>query len=201
MTNSDELRVFVAPSDDAKPKNAKAPKFLSGLWGEALVVRELRELGFTVKWDGGLTHGHDLTAERDGNWWLVQVKTTQNKKGWVAWGKNGSSALALDEKARKAGGAGAFYVLVQIHDQGDHEFDIDAGVLTIKMPANAALVALSAKQLAEAVDRERAIYGQTPRSRTGRNGEEVGTLLSPDGLLYPLATQDHPYLHEFAATL
>ncbi|MGP9652445.1 hypothetical protein ACT3TP_18450 [Glutamicibacter sp. AOP38-B1-38] len=140
-------------------------------------------------------------AERDGKWWLIQVKTTQNKKGWVAWGKNGESAVALDTKARKDGGAGAFYVLVQIHDQGDHVFDFDAEVLTIKMPTNVALVGLSATQLAAAVDGARTIYGQTPRSRTGRNGEAIGTLLSADGLLYPLATQDYPYLHEFVATL
>ncbi|WP_461170742.1 hypothetical protein [Arthrobacter sp. Z1-15] len=201
MANSDEVKVSVPLSNAAKQMSAMVPKSLSGLWGEALVVKELREHGFSVRWDGGLTHGHDLVAERDGNWWLVQVKTTQNKKGWIAWGKDGSSALALDEKARNAGGAGAFYVLVQIHDQGEHSFDLDAGVLTIKIPTNAALVALSAAQLAESVDGERTVYGQTPRSRTGRNGEAVGTLHSADGLLYPLATQDHPYLHEFAATL
>lgn len=199
--NSDKAVEPHPASSDSKKNKVNAPKFLAGLWGEALAVKELRALGFTVQWEGGLTHGHDLVAERDGKWWYVQVKTTQSEKGLVHWSRDGSSALSLDGKARKADGAGAFYILVQIHEHGDHELDLDAGMLTIKMPTNAVLVALSATKLAEAVDAERAIYGQTPRSRAGRNGEEPGSLLNPDKLHYPLVTGEHQYLYEFADTL
>jgi hypothetical protein len=178
-----------------------APRSLSGLWGEALTVAELRRIGFDVEWEGGLTVGKDLIAIRSGKTWHVQVKTTQKPNGWIAWAKNGQPARDFDERARAAGASGAFYVLVQIWTQGTSEFDLDSLVLTITAPPDAKLVGLTAYKFADDVDTERIRYSKDERIRVGRNGESIGSLHREDGVIYPIGTGNYPYLHEFAATL
>jgi len=177
-----------------------APSGLSGLWGEALAVAELRRIGFEVDWQGGLTAGKDFIARRSGEVWHVQVKTTQKKDGAIAWGKTGQPARDLDARARSTGATGAFFILVQIWTVGTSEFNLDTQVLTITAPPDAKLVGLTAAKFADDVDAARAGYATTPRTRIGRNGEAIGTLHQESGLLYPLHTGSYPYLWEFTET-
>ncbi|TIH29824.1 hypothetical protein [Subtercola vilae] len=180
---------------------AAAPKQLSGLWGEALTVKALRDLGFEVEWQGGLTTGKDLIASRGGAVWHVQVKSTQKPNGWVAWTGDGTRARELDARAKATGAAGAFYVLVQIWTPGEANFDLESGQLTISAPPDAVLVALGAEKFAGDVDAERKSYAETKRVRVGRAGEAIGTFHREDGVIYPLRTGDYSYLTEFAANL
>lgn len=182
-------------------KTVAAPRSLSGLWGEALTVRELRRHDFEVDWKGGLTAGKDLVVSRGGQEWFVQVKSTQKANGRIAWGRPGQPARDLDARAQSAGAAGAFFVLVQLWTLGDSRFDLDTGVLTITEPPDAKLVGLSALKFADDVDSERARYAATTRGRVGRKGEAKGTLHREDGVIYPLSTGDYPYLSEYVETL
>lgn len=183
------------------PRHVAAPKSLSGLWGEALTVKALGDLGFEVEWQGGLTPGKDLIASRGEAVWHVQVKSTQKPNGWVAWARDGSQAREFDARAKASGAAGAFYVLVQIWTPGEANFDLESGQLTITAPPDAALVALSAETFARDVDAERKSYATTRRVRVGRGGEAIGTLHREDGVIYPLRTGNYPSLTEFVANL
>lgn len=180
---------------------AAAPKQLSGLWGEALTVKALRDLGFEVEWQGGLTPGKDLIASRGGAVWHVQVKSTQKPNGWVAWTRDGTPAREFDARAKATGAAGAFYVLVQIWTPGEANFDLESGHLTITAPPDAVLVALGAETFAGDVDAERKSHAEIKRVRVGRAGEAIGTFHREDGVIYSPSTGDYPYLTEFAANL
>lgn len=183
------------------PSTSSVPPLLSGLWGEALAVMRLREAGFDVDWQGGLTVGKDLVASRDGHSWYVQVKATTRSHGWIAWSGNGDRARLLDETARDRGATGAFFVLVKIVEPGHAGFNLDEGVLSIRTPAEYDIVGVTAIEFADEVDSAREWYSSQPRKRAGRNGEKVGDLLPADGLRYPIETSDYPDLSDFVKTL
>ncbi len=170
----------------------KAPSTVTGLWGEAIVIRELRNQGWRVDWDGGLTRGRDLRAARGERTVHVQVKTTTSHDGRIAW--TGDGARARDWSASvESEGAQAIYALVYLPDAADVDFDLESGVMTVQLPRNHNLAFVPAEQFADDVDLARAEYGSRLRKVRGRNGEAVGTPLSPNGLRYPVFASDYDF--------
>lgn len=66
----------------------KAPNVLTGMFGEFgefVVIGELRKLGFHTDWDGGLTVGGDVRAERSDRRLWFQVKSSTLDDGRIAY--------------------------------------------------------------------------------------------------------------------
>lgn len=169
------------------------PFFLSGLWGEALAVSSLVDLGFRTNWTGGLAPLLDLTAVRGDSTFLVQVKTTRSVAGWIRWNGNGDKARAFQDRAVELGLTGAIYVFVQISSPGDHEFNLESGVLMINLPKTYSVTAGSALMFGRHVDLNRAHYAKERRTRGPRRGE----LFTEDHLAYPANSEAFPPLRDF----
>ncbi|NMN99867.1 hypothetical protein HH308_01390 [Gordonia sp. TBRC 11910] len=170
----------------------KVPSTVTGLWGEAIVVQDLRNQGWRVDWDGGLTRGRDLRATLGDRTVHVQVKTTTSGDGRIAWAADGARARDWSASV-EIEGAQAIYALVYLPDAADVDFDLESGVMTIQLPRNHKVAFVPAEQFADDVDVARAEYGSRVRKVRGRNGEAVGTPLSPDGLRYPVCAFDYDF--------
>jgi hypothetical protein len=173
------------------------PATVTGLWGEALVVRTLRGLGCSVDWEGGLTKGRDLRARYGDRRFHVQVKCSTVEDGRVAWRGSGDRAREWAESVENLGEGPAIFALVHLASPSQATFDLKRGVLTVLLPPEYSVTVIRAAEFADDVDAARREYGSRLRKVRGRNGEEVGSLLSPDGLGYPVRVVDYPALNEY----
>lgn len=169
------------------------PRTLTGLWGEYAVVLALQSAGYDVEWEGGLTHGRDLTAERRERRVWVQVKTSTVPDGRISWSGPGGRARAWADHVT-AVGAEPWFALVHFPTPAEVFLQPESRSLTVAMPHDVLVTAVRARQFADDVDAAREEYGRRIRQRPGRNGEQVGARLTPDGLRYPVLASDYPVL-------
>ena len=189
-------------NDKRDKRTIAVPNSVVGLWGEALAVKALRREGFDIhSWDGDFTPNRDLIVGREGRRWPVQVRTTRKSTGAIKFEGPGQRARDWQAEAIATGASGAFYIFVQITTPGRSALDLERGLITIAIPEDAVLVAVSAASLADDVDACRRTYGLTPRQRAGKHGERTGDLLPESGAIFPVHTGQYPYLEDFLQTL
>jgi len=182
------------------PKLESVPRTLTGMWGEFAVVLHLREAGYEVDWDGGMTANHDLRAVAPGGAAMhFQIKTTTEDNGKIAAPKAGEIVKAW---ARDLRDTGVVPVYVFVHFVGHASCTLDDGTktLTVTMPDEYVITACAPEELADLQAVRRTAYGQKRRQRDDRWGK-AGDFLPETGLRYPVHSTDFEPLEDVLSAL
>lgn len=129
----------------------------------------------------------------------MQVKCTTKKDGSIAWRGPGDRARTLNVTFIDDGHGGALVVLVHVQSAPTPLFA--GGSIVIPKPTSFQIAATDAVTFGDNVDHERRVYGATLRQRIGGNSEEIGSLLSPEGLAYPTSASQNDDLAVYLQTL
>jgi hypothetical protein len=167
----------------------KAPKVVTGMFGEFVVARELEGLDYQVQWSGGLCVGGDMRAERKGRRLWIQVKASTVSDGRIAYQKTPEDLDRWVDAARQEDRE-PWFAFVHFPDQVDTQIDGAHERAMISVPKTRVVTAVAADEFSRCVERARDEYASRLRQRPGRNGEAIGDPLPRAGLRYPVVVDD-----------